>query len=1390
MCTSRNLRVRFGGLLLVLLWLVSPRLWAAECAAIWPDRDTSQTTARATLPAFTGTTQLNLNRTLGAGDFHFASSSESSGDLSVNGGPTTRIYINGNLIIGGNTDLNQNGDPEDLIIIVNGDLNFNSSWNTINVNAIIYATGNVNLNNDVVVNGTVTAEGWVNNPSRINYDSNAVANADFGTLCGAAEPVLEMVSLECGANDRLIVSFSDASDQTALSSSAEVTGNYVLQADSGTVIGISDAELADNGFEVILTLATPLTAGENYTLTVSNISDEEGTTLASASASVYYTTTQTGLVGEYYYNSTLTDPVTEYRVESQVYGSWNSNQTPFGSGTSGFSMRWEGYFVPASTGTYQFRTYSDDGVRLWVDDLSDTGNINNWTDHSATWDQGSGLALEAGVSYPLRLEYYNRSANGEQGEIQLQWRLNSGSYGTSSAALNTCRAAPDATNGLVVHYTLDGPTWNGTANEVLDSAGGGVHGNIVNGAISTPARVCNGAELDGSNFIRIQDNVALDLTDELTVTAWINLSSFSNELRAILSKDENYEFHIDRNGAIYWWWNSNGGTRSFDSGSSRISLNTWHHVAIVYADGRQSIYLNGNEVAFRTYSGETLVTNADPLEIGADQGLSNRNWVGQIDEVKIFKQPLTQADVQDVMNETHPCANALDAFTVTAAASASVCAPTTVTITATQSDGSTYSTFTGAVDIATSSAHGNWSIASASGSLSPNPDNDDNGAVQYTFVSGDNGSAQLYLSNTHADQLTVTAIENGGTATGTSGTISFSENALQIDVVDGWGSDFVAGRDHALRIQALRLDPSTGSCGLFTEYQGDIDLKAWISRSAEDPGGVAPAITTTSGSQALPNAEPGANNVTLNFSAGEAFADWVTTDVGQYGLTLKDDSSGQLLDIYNNPLPIEGSLSPFTVRPFGFYLEAVGNPAATDVNGGAYVRAGESFTLNVTAVGYQALDDGDGDHHPDPGANLSDNPVTAAFGQEQNGAAESVALSATLLLPAAAEAHDPGLLGTTSVSGFSAGTAATTVRYDEVGIIELNAVLTDTSYLGAANVSGQIANVGRFYPAYFSVTDNGPALRDATGSWTCPFTYQGQPFGFDTEPLIAVQAFNMNGDATENYSGDFWKLDVPTHSIELDVNSLPTGSACESGGAVVAGCLTENSATVNRNWSVNNDYDGNGVVVTDDHSLILNKLNATPDGGDVPYSPALDYRLAAAALTDGDGACYQASGQPNGSCADYLIDDITGTDIRWGRAWVDSALGSVLTPLPVTLRLQYWNSSAQFQLNEDDDYTTCAGTLVQSTDLSLSNYSGELNAGETSVSTVTGYPGYYISTLSAPGYQGNTANAGSVLLNWVPETWLQFDIDGDGASEDPAGVATFVGQPANQPVLFRRERFR
>ncbi|MBI4324721.1 MAG: hypothetical protein HY674_05600 [Chloroflexi bacterium] len=80
----------------------------------------------------------------------------------------------------------------------------------------------------------------------------------------------------------------------------------------------------------------------------------------------------------------------------------------------GFSVRWTGRIEPRYSETYTFTTFSNDGVRLWVNGQL---IVDNWTDHSGREDSGT-IALQAGKKYDLKLEYYQA---GGAAAMKLMW---------------------------------------------------------------------------------------------------------------------------------------------------------------------------------------------------------------------------------------------------------------------------------------------------------------------------------------------------------------------------------------------------------------------------------------------------------------------------------------------------------------------------------------------------------------------------------------------------------------------------------------------------------------------------------------------------------------------------------------------------------------------------------------------------------------------------------------------------------------------------------------------------------------------------------------------------------------------------------------------------------
>ncbi len=81
---------------------------------------------------------------------------------------------------------------------------------------------------------------------------------------------------------------------------------------------------------------------------------------------------------------------------------------PADLGSHAFSIRWSGQITPKYSETYTFTTTGDDGARLFVDGKP---LIADWVDRGPT-DDSATLALTAGHSYALTMEYYNGAGPG------------------------------------------------------------------------------------------------------------------------------------------------------------------------------------------------------------------------------------------------------------------------------------------------------------------------------------------------------------------------------------------------------------------------------------------------------------------------------------------------------------------------------------------------------------------------------------------------------------------------------------------------------------------------------------------------------------------------------------------------------------------------------------------------------------------------------------------------------------------------------------------------------------------------------------------------------------------------------------------------------------------
>jgi hypothetical protein len=229
-----------------------------------------------------------------------------------------------------------------------------------------------------------------------------------------------------------------------------------------------------------------------------------------------------------------------------------------------------------------------------------------------------------------------------------------GSNGTvlSSAELytpanQTCVSPP---SGLISWWDADSVT----GNTAFDIAGVN-NGTLMNGATTAPGVVGQAFSFDGLNdVLRIPDAPNLDITNQITVDAWINKQGFSQHPWGEGGRI------VDKATAGYpdgWFLDNKPGTGNlrFSIGaievlsSTVLPLNTWIHVAGVYDGSTLNVYSNG-VLAGTTSTNVPIPTNNLPLRIGADSTEYLEVFNGLIDEVEVFNRALTQQEIESIFN--------------------------------------------------------------------------------------------------------------------------------------------------------------------------------------------------------------------------------------------------------------------------------------------------------------------------------------------------------------------------------------------------------------------------------------------------------------------------------------------------------------------------------------------------------------------------------------------------------------------------------------------------------------------------------------------------------------------------------------------------------------------
>ncbi len=301
-----------------------------------------------------------------------------------------------------------------------------------------------------------------------------------------------------------------------------------------------------------------------------------------------------------------------------------------------------------------FVAVSATGLKLFID-----GSLVSTASASLVENINAGTEdLEIGLGFDGSMDdvrIYNRAISAS--EVKRLYE-----QGATTHINTTIDTNDDLENGLVGHWTFDGPNMNissGTR-EVLDISGDGNHGDWTNHATTTIAgKIGQALSFDGSNdYVNVNSSATLDNLSQFTVSVWIKPNSFADACSGyiqIVQKNQTC------NAATDGWQLLLSSTNAIEFGSSFFSqnlvkrtaanfatLNQWQHIVLTW-DGTESasnihIYRDTVEASYALsqdgdFAGRNSEDPGRPLQIGSLTG--SGTFGGSIDDVRIYNRVLS-----------------------------------------------------------------------------------------------------------------------------------------------------------------------------------------------------------------------------------------------------------------------------------------------------------------------------------------------------------------------------------------------------------------------------------------------------------------------------------------------------------------------------------------------------------------------------------------------------------------------------------------------------------------------------------------------------------------------------------------------------------------------------